>query len=92
MTSIAAQEGVTQDHSSKKASAKSEKVKTDEPAKAADVPEIKIEDIRGVLAEVSQAGGTAKVKELLSSFGANKLSAVDPSKYADLLAAAKELL
>ena len=81
-----------QDRSSKKPVDKSEKVKADKPGEAVDEPEIKIEDIRGVLAEVSQAGGTTKVKELLSNFGANKLSAVDPSKYADLLAAAKELL
>ena len=47
--------------------------------------------VRAVMAEKSQAGLTGKVKELLESFGAAKLSAVDPKDYADLLAAAKEL-
>ena len=41
--------------------------------------------------EKSQAGLTAQVKELLEKFGANKLSAVKPEDYADLMAAAKEL-
>ena len=54
-------------------------------------PSITIEAVRAVLAEVSQAGGTTKVKELLTKFGAAKLSAVDPSRYSELLAAANEL-
>ena len=52
---------------------------------------VTIEQVRAVMAEKSQAGLTGKVKELLESFGAAKLSAVDPKDYADLLAAAKEL-
>lgn len=50
-----------------------------------------IEQVRAVLAEKSQAGLTAKVKELLTSFGANKLSAVKPEDYAALMEAAREL-
>lgn len=52
---------------------------------------VTIEQIRAVMAEKSQAGLTAKVKELLESFGAAKLSAVNPDDYEALLEAAKEI-
>ena len=54
-------------------------------------PAIAIEQIRAVLAEKSQAGLTGKVKSLLESFGANKLSSVKPEDYEKLLAKAQEL-
>lgn len=91
LTAIAGQEDVSLNHSSSKdaapkaTKAKAEKVTTE------DEPEVTIEAVRAVLAEVSQAGGTSKVKELLAQFGAAKLSAVDPSKYGELLKAANEL-
>ena len=53
--------------------------------------DVTLEMVRGVLAEKSQAGLTDKVKTLLEKFGANKLSAVKPEDYANLMAAAKEL-
>lgn len=53
--------------------------------------EIKLTDIRGVLAEKSRAGFTAQVKELLTKYGADKLSAVDPKDYEALLADAEVL-
>ena len=56
-----------------------------------EAPAVTIEQIRAVLAEKSQAGLTVKVKSLLESFNANKLSAVKPEDYEKLLAAAKEL-
>ena len=52
---------------------------------------VTLEMVRSVLAEKSQAGLTDKVKSLLDSFGATKLSAVKPEDYAKLMAAAKEL-
>jgi hypothetical protein len=52
---------------------------------------VTIEQVRAVLAEKSQAGLTSKVKSLLESFGANKLSAVAAEDYEKLLAAAKDL-
>lgn len=52
---------------------------------------INIEDIRAVLAKKSQAGLTSKVKELLESFGAAKLSAIKPEDYENLLVKAREL-
>ena len=52
---------------------------------------VTIEQVRAVMAEKSQAGLTAKVKEFLESFGAAKLSAVNPEDYEALLEAAKEI-
>ena len=52
---------------------------------------VTLEMVRSVLAEKSQAGLTDKVKSLLESFGAAKLSAVKSEDYAKLMAAAKEL-
>lgn len=54
-------------------------------------PAVTLEDVRGVLAELSAQGHTAKVRELIVEAGADKLSAVDPSKYGWLLAKAKEI-
>ena len=52
---------------------------------------ITIEQVRAVMAEKSQEGLTDKVKALLESFGANKLSDVKEENYAALLEKAKEL-
>lgn len=61
--------------------------KTDKPAEEV----VTIEQVRAVLAEKSQAGFTAQVKALLESFDANKLSAVKPEDYKDLMAAAQDI-
>lgn len=53
--------------------------------------EVTIEQIRAVLAEKSQEGLTAKVKDLLDTFGAPKLSAVKAEDYEKLLAAAQKI-
>jgi hypothetical protein len=44
-----------------------------------------LEDVRGVLADISRSGKTAEIKTLLGKYGADKLSAVDPTHYASLL-------
>ena len=54
-------------------------------------PVITIEQVRAVLAEKSQAGLTAQVKDLLTSFGSVKLSGIDPARYGELIEAAKAL-
>ncbi len=54
-------------------------------------PQLKLEDVRAVLADKSRAGYTAQVRELLTKYGASKLSAVDPANYAALLADAEVL-
>ena len=48
-------------------------------------PEIKLEDVRAVLAEKSRSGHTAEVRDLLQKYGAAKLSAVDPANYEALM-------
>lgn len=50
-----------------------------------------LEEVRAILAEKSRAGLTAKVKELIAKYGADKLSDVDPKYYADLAKEAGEL-
>ena len=48
-------------------------------------PEIKLEDVRAILAEKSRAGHTAEVRALLQKYGAAKLLTVDPANYEALL-------
>ena len=57
---------------------------TEEPAK-----EYTLEDVRAALADKSRAGHTEAVKELISKYGADRLSAIDPSNYAALMADAE---
>lgn len=52
---------------------------------------ITLEDIRGVLAKLSQGGKAAEVKGLIAKFKASKLTEISADKYAEVLAAAKEL-
>ena len=52
---------------------------------------LKLEDVRLVLAELSRSGKTEAVRKLLEKFGANKLSAVDPSQYEALLVEAEAI-
>lgn len=54
-------------------------------------PSVSLEQVRGVLAGLSQAGHTARVRELIQAAGADKLSDVDPAKYQWLLEQAKGL-
>lgn len=63
------------DAPAQKAPAKKEKPK----------PEIKLEDVRAVLAEKSRSGHTAEVRDLLQKYGDTKLSAVDPANYEALM-------
>lgn len=44
-----------------------------------------LEDVRGVLAEKSQNGFTAEIKALISKFGGNRLSDIDPGKYEEII-------
>ena len=50
-----------------------------------------LEDVRGVLADKSRNGKTAEVKALITSFGADKLSSVKASDYAELMKKAEVL-
>lgn len=62
------------------------KEKPKKAEKAAAKKEIKLADVRAVLAEKSRAGFTKEVKELLIKHGADKLSGIDASEYEALLA------
>ena len=63
------------------------------PAKKPDpkTKPITLEQVRAVLADKSQQGLTAEVRVLLEKYGAPKLSQIDPSNYAALLADAENL-
>jgi hypothetical protein len=50
-----------------------------------------LEEVRSVLAKKSQSGHTAEVKALLTKYGVDKLSAIDPSKYEALLKDAEDI-
>ena len=58
---------------------------TEVPTKKESKPELKLEDVRAVLAEKSRAGHTTEVRSLLQKYGAEKLSAVDPANYEALM-------
>lgn len=53
--------------------------------------ELKIEEIRAVLAEKSQSGKTKEIRDLLQQFGVAKLSAVASEDYPELMKKAKVL-
>mgnify|MGYP001222636244 FL=1 len=61
------------------------------PEKQSEEKQLTLEEVRAVLAEKSHDGFTAEVRALLEKYGASKLSQIDPSKYAALLADAEEL-
>ena len=74
--------------------ASNEPAETEEPAvntKESEKKEITLEEVRGKLAEKSQAGLTAEVRELIKKYGGSKLSEVDSKHYADMLKDAEVL-
>jgi hypothetical protein len=50
-----------------------------------------LEVVRAKLAAISQAGKTAQVRQLLLNFGVDRLTALDPKDFAELLAQAEAL-
>ena len=54
--------------------------------KVAQEPEISFLDVRKIFVEKSRAGHTDALKKLLESYGADKLSSIEPSEYQSLLA------
>lgn len=54
-------------------------------------PQITLETVRLKLAELAQAGKQQQVKALITSFGAQRISDVQPEKYPELLQKASEL-
>lgn len=62
-----------------------------EPAVTPNAPQVSLEQVRSVLADLTSRGMTAQVKALITQAGAEKLSEVDPGKYGWLLSQAKGL-
>lgn len=58
---------------------------TKAPTKNEPKHELKLEDVRAVLAEKSRAGHTAEVRALLKKYGAAKLSEIAPANYEALM-------
>lgn len=65
-----------------------EEVKTEEAPSESTVT---LEEVRAKLAELNKAGKRSAVKELLSGFGAAKLSEIPEDKYPEVMAKAGEL-
>lgn len=59
--------------------------KCEEATPPVSVKAVTLEEVRGMLASKSAAGKNAEVKALIKKYGADKLSAIDPAVYADLL-------
>jgi hypothetical protein len=61
------------------------------PPAEAEPPAVKLEQVRAVLAALSQAGKTAEVRTMLQSFGATRLTELPADKYQDVLTAAEAI-
>lgn len=55
------------------------------PKQVPETKKVSLEDVRAVLAKLSQLGKTAEVKKLIVKHGAQKLSDVPESEYESLL-------
>ena len=62
-----------------------------EEVKEQEVPNITLEEVRGVLASKSNSGKTAQVRELIKKYGAERLSDVDKKYYFELMKEAEVL-
>jgi len=65
--------------------------KAEKPDIAPPVKEVKLEEVRAVLAQKSRDGCTDKIRELLLKYGSDRLSRIDPMNYPALLKDAEEL-
>ncbi len=73
------------DEPKKKVTKKTESA-PEEPAK-----EITLSDVKAVLMEKARSGLNSQVQALIQSYGVEKLSAIDPSNYEELLQKAEAL-
>lgn len=58
---------------------------------SAEPPKVTLETVRVKLAALAQSGKQAEVKQLITSFDANKLTDIPQEKYLELLEKAEEL-
>lgn len=68
-----------------------ERLEAEAAASAASVREYTLEEVRAFLAELSQQGYTAQVRQLILEAGAKALSEVDPAKFGQIMAGAEEI-
>mgnify|MGYP000211264374 FL=1 len=68
-----------------------ERHEAEQAVSAAPVREYTLEEVRAFLAELSQQGYTAQVRQLILDAGAKALSEVDPSKFGQIMAGAEEI-
>ena len=54
-------------------------------------PTISLEKVRGVLAQKSQAGFTAEVREIIQKYGGSRLSDINPKDYKSVIEEAEGL-
>ncbi|WP_239478678.1 hypothetical protein [Rothia sp. ZJ1223] len=64
----------------------------EEPVAESAAPVLSLDDLRGQLADISHAGHTDQVRDLIRQTGVEKLSEVVPEHYGWLLAKARELV
>lgn len=76
---------------SKASEAEKEKQPETEHKQPAASEQLSLTDVRAVLAEKSRSGHTAEVRALLVKHGADRLSQIDPARYAALLKDAEGL-
>lgn len=62
----------------------------EQPDTTATEPTVSLEDVRAELARLNKAGKKEITKSLLTKYGADKLSEINPEQYADLYAEAKK--
>jgi len=60
-------------------------------AEAKKTPAVTLEKVRGILADKSRAGHTAEVRAIITKYGAEKLSEIDPANYEAVMKEAEEL-
>ncbi|WP_067783094.1 hypothetical protein [Actinomyces vulturis] len=65
---------------------------TEAPVVESAAPVLSLDDLRGQLADISHAGHTDQVRDLIRQTGVEKLSEVVPEHYGWLLAKARELV
>lgn len=58
---------------------------------SAEPPKVTLETVRAKLAALAQSGKQAEVKQLITNFGAKKLTEIPKEKYPELLKKAEEL-
>ena len=68
-----------------------ERLEAEQAAAASPVREYTLEEVRAFLAELSQQGYTAQVRQLILDAGAKALSEVDLAKFGQIMAGAEEI-